>query len=242
MIDPNQRIGTRERVTGSISDHVRMTPGGGRQPMPIVCWTVIHRAAASAASNLVHAAHPLRHFVGRGLHHGARGAAHAIARPAGTWAELVCKTVLPAAVAGGGLLAPVPAIAPPVPSPSTGYMQPAPGFSPWSSFGQTGLLQGNLPEAPPAIAPSVAETANALPPLTPESTFPVTPSTPTTPSTPGSPSSPSSPRFSGPRARLLLDPRRRCGRTPVDASACRGQPGADAPELRRSAPVQRPKR
>jgi len=161
--------------------------------MPIVCWTVIHRAAASAASNLVHAAHPLRHFVGRGLHHVARGAAHAIARPAGTWAELVCKTVLPAAVAGGGLLAPVPAIAPPVPSPSTGYMQPAPGFSPWSSFGQTGLLQGNLPEAPPAIAPSVAETANALPPLTPESTFPVTPSTPTTPSTPGSPSSPSSP-------------------------------------------------
>jgi hypothetical protein len=161
--------------------------------MPIVCWTIIHRAAASAASNLVHAAHPLRHFVGRGLHHVARHAPRAVGGPARTWSELVCKTVLPAAVAGGGLVAPVPANAPPVPSPPPGYIQPAPVFSPWSPLGQTGFLAANLPVSPPVVAPSMTETASALPPLTPETTFPVTPTTPTTPTTPGSPSTPSTP-------------------------------------------------
>ena len=103
------------------------------------------------------------------------------------------RQVLPAAVAGGGLVAPVPANAPPVPSPPPGYIQPAPVFSPWSPLGQTGFLAANLPVSPPVVAPSMAETASALPPLTPETTFPVTPTTPTTPTTPGSPSTPSTP-------------------------------------------------
>lgn len=154
--------------------------------MSNACWTIVHRAAASAASGLRHAAHPLRHFVRRGPHHVARGVAHAVARPARTWIELVCKAA-PVAVAGGGLLAPVPASAPPVPAPPPGYMQPAPAFAPWSSFGQTGLLQPNWPESSPPIAPSVFEAAHVLPPFTPESYYPAKPTTPDSPSDPSSP-------------------------------------------------------
>src|SRR5690348_7903985 len=102
-----------------------MTPAEAGSPMPIACWTIIHRAA----SGLVKPAHPLRHFVRRGLHSVARRVPHVVVRPARTWTQLACK-VLPAAFAGGGLLAPVSANAPPAPQPAIHYVQPMPVLSP----------------------------------------------------------------------------------------------------------------
>lgn len=162
-----------------------MTSAEAGSPMPIACWTIIHRAA----SGLAKTAHPLRHFVRRGVHRVAHSASHAVVRPARTWTQLACK-VLPAAFAGGGLLAPVTANAPPAPQPSAHYMEPMPVFSPWSGFGETGLMQVQLPEPPLATAPSMPEIASALPPLPPESSDP---GTPYLPPMPGSPSDPSSP-------------------------------------------------
>lgn len=180
-------------------DHLRNDAGGGRQPMPIACWPTIHRTA----STLVHAAHPLRRLVHRGLHRLARHAAHATVRPAHTWVSFACKAV-PAALAGGGLLvAPVAANDPPAPQPSIHYVQPMPPvLSPWSGFGQTGLMPVQLPETPPAITLGMPEIVSALPPLTPESYYPVTPFPP---STPGSPSDPSPPDPSVPEPGSLAD-------------------------------------
>ena len=91
--------------------------------MSVICWTVIHHAAAAARGT----GHVLTHVIGRAVHR----AHHAIPRPSHSWVEVVCK-VVPAAVASGGVLAPTPANSPaPLPQPQPVFVEPLPGAAGW---------------------------------------------------------------------------------------------------------------
>jgi hypothetical protein len=84
--------------------------------MPIICWTVVHNSAAPVVHSGATLMHALGHAVRPAIHRAARLLRHApavAARPR-RWVEVVCRLV-PAAVVGGGLLAPLPASAPPPP-------------------------------------------------------------------------------------------------------------------------------
>jgi len=85
--------------------------------MAIVCWTVFHHAGASVAHTAPHSAHGIGHVARPILHHAVRLLHHppTVAAPR-TWFQLVCK-VVPAALAGGGLLASQPLNAPRLPDP-----------------------------------------------------------------------------------------------------------------------------
>lgn len=97
--------------------------------MTTICWTVIHHAAAPVAARVAHIA---RRIIGPIVHHAARvpRLAGAAVRPSHTWVELVCK-VIPAAIAGGGVLAPHPANPPPLTEQRPPIVAPAPPATPW---------------------------------------------------------------------------------------------------------------
>ena len=122
--------------------------------MSIICWTVIHHAAAPAAHTGAHMAHILRHAVHPLVHRVVRTLHHAPAATASprTWIELVCKTI-PAAVAGGGLLVPLPANPPRPPEPPPAAVVPAPAPWPWfappsSSWPSNGSSEAVIRPAP----------------------------------------------------------------------------------------------
>ena len=99
--------------------------------MTTLCWTIIHHAAAHVARSAARIAHAAYHAIGP-AHRAARLPHHAatfVGQPH-TWVELVCK-VVPAAVAGSGLLAPHPANPPRPPEPPPAIVQPAPQVFPW---------------------------------------------------------------------------------------------------------------
>jgi hypothetical protein len=109
-----------------------------------ICWTVIHHAAAPVARGAAKIAHVARRIIGPAVRQGGRAAHHgsAVVTHPRVWFELVCK-VVPAAVAGGGLLIPHP----------TG---PLPGHEPLGLIQPAlpGLLPGLLPPGLPPGAPS----------------------------------------------------------------------------------------
>jgi hypothetical protein len=123
--------------------------------MTTVCWTVIHHAAAPVR-------HVAAHLVGHGFHHTAKVAHHAISgapRPR-IWFEIVCK-VLPAAVAGGGLLVPQPA-GPPLPPQPPALIRPAPAAPlglPW--IGRIPPTIASRPITRPPEAVNVPEPSTA---------------------------------------------------------------------------------
>lgn len=97
--------------------------------MTTICWTIIHHAAAPVAARVAHIA---RRIIGPIAHHAARvpHLAGAAVRPGHTWVELVCK-VIPAAVVGGGLLAPHPVNPPPLTEQRPPIVAPAAPTAPW---------------------------------------------------------------------------------------------------------------
>jgi hypothetical protein len=97
--------------------------------MTTICWTIIHHAAAPVAARMAHTA---RRIVGPVVRYAARvpHLAPPSVRSAHTWVEVVCK-VVPAAIVGGGLLAPHP-IAPLRPTePPPPIVAPEPPTMPW---------------------------------------------------------------------------------------------------------------
>jgi hypothetical protein len=100
--------------------------------MTTICWTVIHHAAAPVAHGAAAVAQAARHMIGPVAHRATRllhHAATAAVQPH-TWVEVVCKLV-PAAVLGGGLMAPHPVNPPQLPEPPPPIVEPAPPVSPW---------------------------------------------------------------------------------------------------------------
>ncbi len=123
--------------------------------MTTICWTVIHHAAAPVARGAAKIARVAHHIIRRSVHHGAQAAYHGsgvVTHPR-VWFELVCK-VVPAAVAGGGLLIPHPAGLLPGHEPP-GLIQPAP---------PGGLIQ---PLPPGLTQPLPSELPAVLPPGVP---------------------------------------------------------------------------
>jgi hypothetical protein len=99
--------------------------------MTTTCWTIIHHAAAPVARGAARVAHAAYRIV-RPAHRAAhlpRHAAPAVGPPHG-WVEVVCR-IVPAAIAGSGLLAPTPADPPRQPQPPPAIVQPAPPEFPW---------------------------------------------------------------------------------------------------------------
>ncbi len=126
--------------------------------MSTICWTIVHQAAAATAHGMGHATHTLKHVAGHVAHRYAHHAA-SVASPAHTWVEVVCK-VVPAAVASGGVLLPVPANPPP---PLSAIQPPAivqapPVVSPW-------LVPPSLPEQQYEVIPYApgAEAVTGIP-------------------------------------------------------------------------------
>jgi hypothetical protein len=124
-----------------------------------ICWTVIHHAAAPVTQLSAKIAHVARHVFGsavrwavRSLHHSPSVAAHSR-----VWFELVCK-VIPAAVAGGGLLVPRPANPPLLPEPPA-LIEPAPQATPLSprNWHIPPTVASTPYLAPPQQAAAVAE-------------------------------------------------------------------------------------
>lgn len=100
--------------------------------MSVVCWTVFHNAAVSAARGTVHVVRAMRRITGPITRHAARMSHHVAhaAVPSHTWVEVVCK-VIPAAVVGGGLLVPHPVNPPPLPAQPPPIVAPALPSLPW---------------------------------------------------------------------------------------------------------------
>jgi hypothetical protein len=101
--------------------------------MSTTCWTIIHHAASPVANSGGRVLHAVHHFVRPIAHHAARLLHHAVTVRGSThtWTELICK-VVPAALVGGGLLAPVPANPPqPIAPPVAPMAQPIPAVMPW---------------------------------------------------------------------------------------------------------------
>jgi len=100
--------------------------------MTTICWTVIHRATTPVARVVARFGHAARHAIRPVAYRAARmpNDAAAAAGPARTWVEVVCK-IVPAALVGGGLLAPYPVNPPRLPAPPAPIVQPAPPTSPW---------------------------------------------------------------------------------------------------------------
>ena len=121
--------------------------------MTTICWTVIHHVAAPVAQGAAKIAHVARHIIRRGVHRSGQAAHHgsgAVTHPR-VWFELVCK-VVPAAVAGGGVLFPHPAGLLPGHEPP-GLIQPVP----------PGLIQP-LPAGLPAVIPPGVPWGWVIPP------------------------------------------------------------------------------
>jgi hypothetical protein len=116
--------------------------------MTTVCWTVLHHGGAHLAHAARHVARPIVHHAGRVLRH-----APAVASHNHTWIEVVCK-VIPAAVAGGGLLMPHPLNPPRLPAPPP-FIVPAPAFSPAFPPGIT--FGPQIPATPRGGGPTRAE-------------------------------------------------------------------------------------
>jgi hypothetical protein len=96
-----------------------------------ICWTVIHHTAAPIAHGASGLAHVARRLVGPLVRHGAHAVPHGVrATHPRIWFELICK-VVPAAVAGGGLLIPRPTDLP-LPAEPPALTQPAPPRLPWA--------------------------------------------------------------------------------------------------------------
>jgi hypothetical protein len=146
--------------------------------MTTVCWTIIHDAIAQVA-RIHHTIAPVaraatrlagvaRRFVrplaGR-AHHLLRHKSAVIARPQ-SWVELVCRTI-PAAVVGGGLLAPHPANPPArLLQPPPAIIDPGPTFSPWSPpiwIGPPGIPEPSFGGPPFAIGPAPSPEAGPEP-------------------------------------------------------------------------------
>jgi hypothetical protein len=126
--------------------------------MTTVCWTVIHHATAPIRQGAARVAHvvgrSIRH-TGQAAHHATSGAAHRR-----VWFEVVCK-VIPAAVAGGGLLVPHPAN-PPLPRQPQALVWPAPAVPsglPWN--GRIPPTVAAKPFAEPPAAANVPEPSTA---------------------------------------------------------------------------------
>lgn len=121
--------------------------------MSSICWTIIHRAASPVVGGGRRVAHLLRRVAKPAVHHVAWKLHHPSAVPASshTWAGLACK-VVPAALLGGGLLAPIPAN-PPQPSPTPPIVQPIPANVPWF----------RLPQEIPRFASPTSEAAVPAP-------------------------------------------------------------------------------
>jgi hypothetical protein len=153
--------------------------------MTTTCWTIIHHAATPVARSAARIAHAVRHSIGPQstgpqsidpVHRAARLPHHATTAvgPPHTWVEVVCK-VIPAAVAGSGLLAPHPANPPLLPAPPPAIVQPAPPAFPWlfPPGSPTPRATPVQPYPTPALEP--ATTGSAITVLTPvEPASPVT--------------------------------------------------------------------
>jgi hypothetical protein len=141
--------------------------------MTTICWTIIHRAA----SPVVKTAARLGHVTGRFIHpvaYRAARAAHHVATAAGpsrTWVEVVCR-VIPAAVVGGGLLAPHPVNPPRLPPAPAPITQPAQAAPPW--LFPPGLDTVPVTPVVPYPSPFPVEPTGALP-VGPPSVGPTTP-------------------------------------------------------------------
>jgi hypothetical protein len=112
--------------------------------MSMICWTILHHAAAPVAQGAARVTQVVRHAVGRAAHRAVRVAHHpaTLSGPVRTWAEVVCKFV-PAAVVGGGLLIPAPADPPPPLDPPAAIVEPATAISSWpiAALGYTGPIE-----------------------------------------------------------------------------------------------------
>jgi hypothetical protein len=109
----------------------------------MICWTILHQTAAPVAQGAARIAHALRRAVGHMAPRAVRVAHYTatVSGPPRTWAEVVCRFV-PAAIAGGGLLIPVPASPPRSLDPPVAFVEPAPAISLWpiGSLGYTGAI------------------------------------------------------------------------------------------------------
>jgi hypothetical protein len=120
--------------------------------MPVICWSVLH----SAAAPIVHAAaRTARHTIGPAARHVLRvsHAAHGAATHPLAWFQTVCRFV-PAALAGAILAVPQPMSAPPSITPPIAALQEPldPGLLPvfpfGAGFGGPGFDPGPITPAP----------------------------------------------------------------------------------------------
>ena len=139
--------------------------------MSTLCWTVFHHAAAPAARAVAYVAHVARHVFGPLAHRAVRLPHHwaTVAGQPHTWVEVVCK-IVPAAIVGGGLLAPHPASPPRLPAPPPPIAGQAPPAMPWlfppAPIPTTPVQPFPTPlpvQPPPATGPG--STAPAPPPI-----------------------------------------------------------------------------
>jgi hypothetical protein len=141
--------------------------------MTTTCWTIIHHAAAPVARSAARIAYAARQAISPGTHRAAHLSHHAATAAARshTWVEVVCK-VIPAAIAGSGLLAPHPANPPRLPDPPPAIVQPAPPVFPWlfppgSPTTPTTPVQPYPTPVPVAEPSSTGSVIAVLPPVEP---------------------------------------------------------------------------